>query len=280
MEAADAKRTRAVVGLLRASHLQPTLAVTGFTVSLAVGERRRWGAVTAGAAVLAGQLCVGWSNDFIDRHRDRLAERNDKPIVAGDVSAAVVRNSAIGAGLVCIPLSLLSGKRAGAVHLGALTSALAYNLRLKRTVFSVAPYVVAFGSLPAFVSLGGPRSQLPVRSATIAAALMGAGAHFVNTLPDLDADAATGVAGLPQRLGETRSMIVGAALLGGAAAVVATGGPPLGPSSKVLAIAAEASAAGVLVAAATRRGRAAWSMALATAGTTVALYLRRAAALR
>lgn len=234
-----------------------------------------------GSAVLAGQLCVGWSNDFIDRDRDRTANRLDKPIVAGDVSARTVRNAAVAAAILCVPLSLMSGRRAGAVHLGALAAGLAYNARLKATVFSVVPYVAAFGALPGFVSLGGAVPRRPAHAASIAAALMGAGAHFVNALPDLEADEATGVVGLPHRLGETGSVLTGAALLGTAAAVVAGAGhAPLGVTSRNLAIGAEACVLGVLVAAATSRKRLAWTLSLATAASTVALYLSRSDAIR
>ncbi|MEO6122722.1 MAG: UbiA family prenyltransferase [Ilumatobacteraceae bacterium] len=277
----ERRRRRRVVGLIRASHFQPTLAVTGFTTALAIGDKRRWGAAAVGSAVLAGQLCVGWSNDFLDRDRDRDANRLDKPIVAGDVTAATVRNGAVVAAIACVPLSLASGKRAGAAHLAALGSAIAYNARLKRTVLSVVPYIVAFGSLPAFVSMGGAIPRRPAPAATLAAALMGAGAHFVNTLPDLADDVSGGVVGLPHRLGETGSLLTGAALLGVASAVVAhSGHTPLTALSRSLAIGAETSVLGVLVAAATGRQRAAWTLSLATAATTVALFLSRGDAMR
>jgi 4-hydroxybenzoate polyprenyltransferase len=267
---------RSVVPLLRAAHVQPTAAVTAFSTALALGSGRRWGAGPVAAAVLAGQLAVGWSNDYLDRGRDRLAGRTDKPIVSGEVSATAVGAGAVAAALACVPLSLLSGPRAAAVHGMAVGSALAYNARLKGTPFSVVPYGLAFGALPAFVSLGGAERRLPPVWAMGAAALMGAGAHFVNTLPDLDDDAATGVHGLPHRLGPTRSLLTGAALLGTAAAIVArSGGRPLGRTATALATAAGASVAAVVATALTGRQRAAWSMSLGTAALTVALYLAR-----
>ena len=38
------------------------------------------------AAVLAGQLSIGWLNDVLDAERDRTAGRADKPVAAGAVS--------------------------------------------------------------------------------------------------------------------------------------------------------------------------------------------------
>ena len=63
------------------------------------------------------------------------------------------------------------------------------------------PYVVCFGLLPVFVVLGCPGTPAPPWWLPVAGGLLGAGAHFANVLPDLDDDAATGVRGLPHRLG-------------------------------------------------------------------------------
>jgi 4-hydroxybenzoate polyprenyltransferase len=55
--------------------------------------------------------------------------------------------------------------------------------------------------------------------------LLGSAAHFANTLPDLEDDAATGVRGLPHRLGRGPSIAL-AALLLLAATLVLVFGPP------------------------------------------------------
>ena len=58
--------------LVAASHPGPTLAVTVLAglLALAQGVSPSTGALLV-AAVLAGQLTVGWSNDLVDRSRDR-----------------------------------------------------------------------------------------------------------------------------------------------------------------------------------------------------------------
>jgi len=56
-----------------------------------------------------------------------------------------------------------------------------------------------------------------------AAATLGIAAHFLNVLPDLDDDAATGVGGLPHRLGAVRSRVIATALLVLASAVAVLG---------------------------------------------------------
>lgn len=267
---------RRVIAMAHAAHLAPTLAVTGFTSALALRSGRGRGTASVTAAVLCGQLCVGWSNDYLDRERDRAVGRTDKPIAVGAVQARSVGVAAFLAGAANVPLSYRSGRRAGTVHLTAIAAALAYNAGLKSTVWSVVPYAAAFGSVPAFVALGGPAGRRPALPETLAAALMGAGAHFVNTLPDLDADAATGVHGLPQRMGRVGATVTGVALLGSAVAIVATSGDePLGRGGGVLTTTAIGSVAGVMTAAASRRERLAWTLSLVTAAAAVGLYLVR-----
>ena len=216
-------RTSAL-GLVRACHPEPTVAVTAVATALAVAAGRgAAGAIAVAVAVLAGQLSVGWSNDLIDRDRDRLRGRQDKPIVAGLVAATTVRRAAFIALAATVPLSLLSGVEATAVHLVAVGAAWAYNVRIKSTVLSVLPYVIAFGLLPAFVTLGLPGAPWPPWWAVTAGALLGAGAHFANVMPDIADDLATGVRGLPQRLGRQSSSRVAAVLLLAASLVLVFG---------------------------------------------------------
>lgn len=256
--------------LVRASHLQPTLAVTAIATALALSAGRRSGVVWVALAVLAGQLSVGWSNDYVDRHRDRLAGRSDKPIPAGEVPARVVGWGAVVALALCVPLSLLSGWWAGTVHLVAVGAALSYNLGLKSTIASPLPYLVAFGALPAFITLGLEGSPPPPAWAVAAGALLGAGAHFVNTLADREDDARTGVRGLPQRMPATAALLIGVAAMT-AAAVVTTLAPSGAPGvvGSGFLVAAVVAAATVLLAVTVGHRRAAWSLTLAVAGLTV-----------
>ncbi|MFJ9547743.1 UbiA family prenyltransferase [Streptomyces erythrochromogenes] len=217
---------RALGGLGASCHPLPAAAVTLFAAVLAVAAGHGPpGVVLLAGAVAAGQLSVGWCNDRADLGRDLATGRRDKPLVAGTVSAAAVARAAGTALLLCVPLSLAAGPLAGAVHLAGVAAAWGYNLRLKATAVSWAPYALAFGLLPAFVTLGLPGAPWPPPWLMAAAALLGAGAHFANVLPDIDDDLATGVVGLPQRLGARRSAVLAALLvLGSAAALVA--GPP------------------------------------------------------
>lgn len=223
---------RQVKLLIASAHPEPALAVTAVTTALAASAgRTAWGVVAVGAAVASGQLSVGWCNDYVDRDRDAAAGRRDKPVGRGDLAPAVAARAAWVA-LIAVPLlSLLSGWRAALVHCLAVLLAWGYDLGLKSTVLSVLPYAIAFGMLPVFVVLGLPGSPWPPWWAPLAGLLLGAGAHFANTLPDLADDLATGVKGLPHRLGEAASRLASVILLLAATAVL--GFAPGLPSSAI-----------------------------------------------
>jgi 4-hydroxybenzoate polyprenyltransferase len=209
--------------LVQACHPEPSLAVTSITTALAVSAGRGAGSAWVAAALLTGQLSIGWSNDWIDADRDRSTARPDKPAARGDLPAETLRTAAFLAATACVPLSLAMGWKAGVAHLVAVAGAWAYNLHLKSTVLSWAPYALAFGLIPSIVTLGLPGSPWAPGWATVAGALLGVGAHVANVLPDLAGDAATGVRGLPHRLGPRLGAAVSSVLLLGATAVLVTG---------------------------------------------------------
>ncbi|MDA3627695.1 UbiA family prenyltransferase [Saccharopolyspora sp. WRP15-2] len=223
--------------LLRAAHPLPALAVTAITAGLAaaVGSRPL-GVLGVVGAVLSGQLSVGWLNDLVDADRDAQVGRSGKPVASGAVSRRAVLLAVVVSAPIAVVLSLPFGAAATAAHLVALGSAWAYDLGVKSTAFSVLPYAVSFGLLPAFVTLG--IGAAPPVWLVLAAALLGSAAHFVNVLPDLADDAATGVCGLPHRLGATKSTAVAAVLVFTTAALLVLGsvGFPAGLLVLVLAV--------------------------------------------
>ncbi len=267
-----------VSALLLACHPAPALLVTAAVTALAVsGGRDTRGCVLTALAVLTGQLSVGWSNDRVDLARDLAAGRRDKPLVTGGVPAGRVTAAALGALALCVPLSLANGAAAGAAHLVGVAAAWGYNLHLKRTVLSWLPYALAFGLLPAFVSLGLPGHPWPPAWALTAGALLGVGAHAANVLPDIEADLAAGVRGLPQRLGARRSKVVTAGALLGASAVLLAGPPgALGPAGYgALALTGVLSVTAVVVPRADGAHRTPFLAALAVAAVDVVLLVVR-----
>lgn len=255
-------------GLVAATHPAPAAVVTLFALALALRVAPTAGtAALVTAAVGVGQLSVGWSNDWLDAARDRRVGRTDKPSVTGAVTPAALRTAAVVALGACVVLSLATGLVPGAVHLAAVGGAWAYNAGLKATAWSWLPYAVSFGLLPVFVvaAAGGEVAGWVVA----AAALLGVGAHVANVLPDLEDDRATGIRGLPHRLGRRGSGVLAPAVLA-AGCLTALLGPPGPPGAADAAIAAAgvalAVAAGVVgVARPTSRAPFALSMAVAAA---------------
>lgn len=221
----DAAPRYRIVSLLLSSHPGPGAAVTlvAVVLSIAIGLEP-WRIVLLGLAVLCNQWSVGLSNDWIDAERDAAVGRSDKPVARGWIAASAVRNAAFATAVAAMLLTVPLGLPATLAHAAFILSAWAYNLGLKRTPLSVLPYVVSFGLLPMIVTLARPVPALAAGWAIALGALLGIAAHFANVLPDLEDDRATGVRGLPHRMGRRASGIVTYLVLA-AASVVALLGP-------------------------------------------------------
>ena len=246
---APARAVALARSLVLATHPGPALAVTVVATLLAVAA-----GVPAGrtallcVAVLAGQASIGWSNDWLDADRDRAVARADKPVVQGGVTPSLLRRAALSAAAAAVALSLLLGLAPGLLLLLLVASGWAYNAGLKRTVWSGAGYVVGFGALPAGVVAAAPGHASAPWWLVAAGAALGAAAHLANVAPDLEDDLATGVRGLPHRLGARVSAVTGAALLAGASLLLVLGpdGRPTATGWAALALAAPAAVVAAL----------------------------------
>ena len=217
---------RTASALARSCHPAPTAGVTAFATVLAATAGNGAGACTVLAlAVLAGQLSIGWSNDRLDAARDQAVVRTDKPLATGELAFRTVEMAIAVALLVCVACSLALGWRAGLLHLAAVACGWLYNLWLKATWFSWLPYAAAFGALPAIAVLAVPGHPAPAAWPVVAGACLGVAAHLTNVLPDLAGDRATGIRGLPHRIGARPALALAGSLLV-AATACAVFGPP------------------------------------------------------
>jgi 4-hydroxybenzoate polyprenyltransferase len=240
-----------VRALVAATHAGPTVAVTTVATLLAVAAGvPAPRVVLLCAAVLAGQASIGWSNDWLDADRDRAVARVDKPVVTGLLSPGLLRTSALAAAALAVLLSLLLGAAPGILLLVLVASGWAYNAGLKRTPASLVPYCTGFGALPAGVVAAAPGTPAAPWWLIAAGAALGGSAHLANVAPDLEEDLATGVRGLPHRLGAVPSAIAGAVLLGGASLVLVLGpaGRTTAPGWVALGLAVPAAAVAALAA--------------------------------
>jgi 4-hydroxybenzoate polyprenyltransferase len=219
---------RSARSLALSSHPGPTAAVTVLTAVLGLATGLApWALLALTLAVLAGQLSIGFSNDAIDARRDAAVGRTDKPIAAGDISRRTVAAAAGVALLVALVLSALLGAGVLVAHGIVIAGGWAYNAWLKRTAFSVLPFIVSFGTLPSLATLaqGAPDGEPTVAAtwAGITGAVLGVSIHFTNALPDLADDRRTGVRGLPHRLGRRPAGAIAFVALGVGAVVVLVG---------------------------------------------------------
>ncbi|HWL99531.1 MAG TPA: UbiA family prenyltransferase [Nocardioidaceae bacterium] len=237
---------RRTAALSRACHPGPALAVTvlatAYAVSAGLGPSR---VGLVAAAVLAGQLSIGWGNDLVDASRDQAVGRGDKPVATGDLPRSTARVAVAVASAATVVLSLACGVVAGLVHLGCVAAGWAYNLGVKATPLSGVPFAVAFGGLPVFVALAEPGGGPPPWWVVVAGALLGVGAHLVNVLPDLADDEATGVRGLAHRVGPRQASVLAVASLGAATGVIAVGASAVPGVVLVLVLATVAVLAGL-----------------------------------
>ena len=208
--------------LTLSTHPGPAVAVTAVTAILSIGVGMEpWRIVALAFAMLLGQASVGLSNDWIDADRDRAVGRTDKPVALGLISVTAVRAAAFVSAALALALTVTLGPLALIVHAVFIVSAWSYNLGFKKTVISVAPYLVSFGLLPLLVTVSLDPPRAAQWWALGAGALLGASAHFANVLPDLGDDERTGVRGLPHRLGLRASGVVVAAALAAASILLA-----------------------------------------------------------
>ncbi len=221
----DPRRPSTVRLLFASSHPGPTVTVTvlAAVIAAAVGHPA-WLVALVALAVVAGQLSIGLANDWIDADRDRAVGRSDKPVARGLIAVGTVRTAAWATAGAAVLLSLVLDPVAAVAHVVLVAAGWAYDAGLKRTVWSVVPFVVAFGLLPVVaVSAGGAGAAggtgaWPAWWAIATGAVFGVAIHCTNVLPDLLDDAATGVRGFPHRLG-----LRGAGTLAFGALVVAAG---------------------------------------------------------
>jgi 4-hydroxybenzoate polyprenyltransferase len=209
---------RTLVAAVRLIHPAPAVAVTTLSAALGGillaqagrGMDERWLATVA--SVTGSQILVGATNDLVDLRRDRAAGRNDKPLVAGDLSpAGAAAVAAIGVALQ-VSVSAWLGMLPLLIGLAAVASALAYNAGVSRTPASVLPYVISFGLLPLWVAAGVGVSLERVAAAPLLVAPFAAAAHLANAVRDYRSDAAVGSRDLAQLLGERRALVLAWAL--------------------------------------------------------------------
>jgi 4-hydroxybenzoate polyprenyltransferase len=218
-------------GWVAAAHLGPSLACTAFTAlsGWAAGRAEGGGgsrtpAYLASLAMALAQVSTGSLNDVADHRADRIHQPY-KPIPRGQVTRPAVLAFALGTGAGSLLVAALAGRRAFRVMALGLASGWSYDLWLRRTPLSWAPFAVGIGTVPLLgpAALGLP----PVRPRLLMAmaSLLGLALHLANGGPDAARDRAAGRRSLPVLLGVRGSRLGAHATLTGAAAVSVLSSP-------------------------------------------------------
>ena len=200
-------------GLLKAAHFGPTLIVT--TISFGFGTYYWWEgpAYVIAFGVFTGQLVVGWSNDLYDFDDDLKHQRSKKPLVSGLITKQYLQKWL----RFMVPFSFIAnllgplGIKGGLVYMLGIACGVAYNFYFKFSILSPLPYAIAFAALPSSVAIS--KDINPPMWMLLGGALFGMAAHFINVIKDMDQDQASGIKGLPQRLGKVKSIAAAAVLI-------------------------------------------------------------------
>ena len=215
--------SRNLLGLIRATHFGPTVLVVTISFFLSLTQYSWLGSLQVACAILAGQCVVGWTNDFVDAELDREANRLKKPLISGLIGKTTLKRAIVTALAVALLLSLAGPLdiKGTLIHFLGILSATLYNLGLKKTIFSILPYIVSFGAMPWAIYLSN--GNRPPTWIYLGFILFASAFHFLNVLKDLESDLAQGIMGLPQHLGRRRSIACAVVLASMGALVVAFG---------------------------------------------------------
>jgi 4-hydroxybenzoate polyprenyltransferase len=214
-------------------HPAPAVAVVALSAALAAILSQQSGGSPIGVRVIltvlsvaGSQVATGAMNDWADRARDAIVQPT-KPIPSGRASERSALILAAAGLAVQLAASAPLGVAALLLGSAAVTSAIAYDVWLSRTIASFVPYLLSFGLVPLWIAAGVGAPLERVLPAAVLVAPFAVAAHLANTLRDFDADARVGSGNLAQRLGRRRTgaialgLAIGVGLGVGAALAVA-----------------------------------------------------------
>ena len=184
-----------------------------FAVIAADGMPPRETLVQVVFAMLGGQIAVGVVNELVDAETD-AGVKPWKPIPAGEVTIRGARILLAASLVVMAVAGSLLGWAALLLCAFGNGIGIAYSLWFKRTLLAWLPYLIALPLLPiwVFVAVDTFDSRLLVLYPL--GPFAGIGVHLAQSLPDVEADRASGVRNLTSALGETRAFVLAHAFVG------------------------------------------------------------------
>ena len=181
--------------------LIPTIS---FTLAILLSNKST--ALGIAFTVFLGQLIIGWSNDIYDYQDDLKHNRQNKPLVNGQLTVSSLTRTTF----LLLPIAIIAnligplGIKGGAVYLLGVGCGIAYNFYFKFSPLSPLPYFIALAALPASIFYAVDKA--PPLWVLATSSLLGVAFHFANVLKDLSADRQSSIGGLPQRAGKKVSI--------------------------------------------------------------------------
>ena len=192
--------------LAKAAHFGPTMLITTISFTLATLLSQISTALGIAFTVFLGQLIIGWSNDIYDYQDDLKHNRQNKPLVNGQLTVSSLTRTTF----LLLPIAIIAnligplGIKGGAVYLLGVGCGIAYNFYFKFSPLSPLPYFIALAALPASIFYAVDKA--PPLWVLATSSLLGVAFHFANVLKDLSADRQSSIGGLPQRAGKKVSI--------------------------------------------------------------------------
>ena len=192
--------------LAKAAHFGPTMLITTISFTLATLLSQISTALGIAFTVFLGQLIIGWSNDIYDYQDDLKHNRQNKPLVNGQLTVSSLTRTTF----LLLPIAIIAnligplGFKGGAVYLLGVGCGIAYNFYFKFSPLSPLPYFIALAALPASIFYAVDKA--PPLWVLATSSLLGVAFHFANVLKDLSADRQSSIGGLPQRAGKKVSI--------------------------------------------------------------------------
>ena len=199
--------------LAKAAHFGPTMLITTISFTLATLLSQISTALGIAFTVFLGQSIIGWSNDIYDYQDDLKHNRQNKPLVNGQLTVSSLTRITF----LLLPIAIIAnligplGIKGGAVYLLGVGCGIAYNFYFKFSPLSPLPYIIALAALPASIFYAVDKA--PPLWVLATSSLLGVAFHFANVLKDLSADRQSSIGGLPQRAGKKVSIGIIALLL-------------------------------------------------------------------
>jgi 4-hydroxybenzoate polyprenyltransferase len=192
--------------LAKAAHFGPTMLISTISFILATLLSKISTALGIAFTVFLGQLIIGWSNDIYDYQDDLKHNRQNKPLVNGQLTVSTLTRTTF----LLLPIAIIAnligplGFKGGAVYLLGVGCGIAYNFYFKFSPLSPLPYFVALAALPASIFYAVDKA--PPLWVLATSSLLGVAFHFANVLKDLSADRQSSIGGLPQLAGKKVSI--------------------------------------------------------------------------